>query len=85
MNYMFDKYFSDSVENLLNGKISLDRFHIIMKLVSRDFGWWFIGHSLITAFAAFRLSKWMWFFVRVPGFYLLMFLAMFITIKTSGV
>jgi len=48
------------------------RFQLSMfRVVSRDLTWFFLLHALFVALAAWKLSTWWWFAVRVPGFYLL--------------
>ena len=73
---MAEKYFPDMIDKLIASKgIPKAYFTEMMRLMSRDLGWWFIAHAGLTAYAAFKWSKWVWFVVRVPVFYLMLIVA----------
>src|SRR3989339_998956 len=75
-NFMLEKYFGDFMVMFDQRGISREAVMRLMNGLSRDLGYWLLFHSLITAFAALRLSKWWWFFFRVPFFYAMLFIAM---------
>lgn len=80
-NFMIDKYLDNNIEPLLHGRIRKEDFMEIMRVMSRDLGWWILGHACLTAYAAIRLSKWWWFVIRVPFFYILLFIAMWVEMR----
>jgi intracellular septation protein len=78
MILMAEKYFPDMIDKLLASKgIPKAYFTEILRLMSRDLGWWLIAHAVLTAYAALKWSKWVWFVIRVPLFYLMLIAAAF--------
>jgi intracellular septation protein len=75
-NFMMEKYFNNNVEMFLKGRIPREYFMRLLNVLSRDLGWWILGHAALTAYAAVKLSKWWWFFIRVPAFYIILIIAM---------
>jgi len=75
-NYMIEKYMNNNIEPFLHNKIPKDYFMEMMRVMSRDLGWWVLAHALLTAYAAVKLSKWWWFVIRVPLFYVILVVAM---------
>jgi intracellular septation protein A len=77
-NFMIEKYFNNDVEPFLHNRVPKGYFLELMRVLSRDLGWWILAHALLTAYAAFRMSKWWWFAIRVPFFYVIIFIAMWV-------
>jgi len=75
-NFMVEKYLDNDIGKYIPANIPKEYFMEMMRIMSRDLGWWILFHALLTAYAAFRMSKWWWFFIRVPFFYILLFIGM---------
>lgn len=75
-NFMMEKYFDNNYSLFTRNRLPEAYFRELMRVLSRDLGWWILAHAGLTAYAAVRLSKWWWFAVRVPGFYAVLILAM---------
>jgi intracellular septation protein A len=77
MNVAMSKYFGDKFYVLMAAKgwskPWVDEF---MRRISRDLGWWLLGHAGLTAYTALRCNKWIWFAVRVPLLYVMLFVVM---------
>ncbi len=76
MNVFYHKYFEKIL--VVPPGVDMAVFENIMRLISRDLAWWLLIHALALAYAAFKMSKWWWFAIRVPIFYLWLFIAMFV-------
>ncbi|MFC1586658.1 septation protein IspZ [Fibrobacterota bacterium] len=65
------------LDNMVNMNPVLTEGAIIRMLsaLNSQLPWWLLAHSALTVWAAARWSKWAWFTVRVPGFYLMLFAA----------
>lgn len=79
LTFMMHKYLPSMLAQLPADRQAL--FEGTMRVLSRDFIFWFLLHAVLTAYAAVRLSKWWWFAIRVPGLYLMLFLATFIAVR----
>ena len=47
----------------------------MLTAVNTQLPWWLIIHSGLTIYAARKWNKWVWVSIRVPGFYLMLFVA----------
>ncbi|MBE7412447.1 MAG: septation protein IspZ [Leptospiraceae bacterium] len=72
LNEMFHKYMGDSFQNILEQTTDPEFLENYLKLLSKYMGWLFFIHGTLTGYAAFKLNKWWWFIIRVPGLYILM-------------
>ncbi len=82
-NYVFHKnLFIDMVEKYI-GYDSLIQMQPILNetmikallnSININLPWWLIGHSLLVGYSAYKWNKWVWFSIRVPGFYLMLFI-----------
>ena len=85
MNTAMQKYFGDKFYVMMEVKgIARPWVDELLRRISRDFGWFFIGHAGLTAFTALRCNKWIWFAVRVPLLYALMLAGMRLEIMFMG-
>jgi hypothetical protein len=77
MNVAMNKYMGDKLYVLFeaNGwpRPMLDE---LLRRISRDLGWWLLGHAGLTAYTALKCNKWLWFVVRVPLLYIMVFVVM---------
>jgi len=78
LTFMAEKYLGAQIDVLIRGKVSREVFERMMTLLSRDLGWWIFGHAALTAYAALRLSKWWGLVIRVPMFYVILFIGMYV-------
>lgn len=83
LSEMFHKYNGESFQEMLGQTIDPKFIGLYMKILSRDLGWLFLLHGSLTAFAAFKLNKWWWFAIRVPGLYILMIVFCIIAMKNT--
>jgi len=81
---MFDKYMAGSYAQISRG-MPKEFFLRILTVLSRDLVFWFLLHAALIAWAALRLSKWWWFAIRVPGFYIILFVACLIAVREVAV
>lgn len=72
LSSMFDRYFASTYEKTLRGKISVSMFKDYLQALSLDLMFGFIVHAACVAFAAFRMSRWWWLAVRIPGLYIML-------------
>ncbi len=72
LSSMFDRYFAATYEKTLRGKISVVMFKEYLRALSLDLIFGFIAHAACVAFAAFRMSRWWWLAIRIPGLYLML-------------
>lgn len=77
LSTMFDRYFAATYEKTLRGKISVYVFKEYLAVLSLDLIFGFIVHAGLVAFAAFRMTRWWWLAIRIPGLYLMLCLASF--------
>ncbi len=65
------------IENIVKLKPELTRELVteMLRLMSQQLPWWLIVHSVVTIYAAANWGKWVWVFVRIPGFFLMLFFA----------
>ncbi len=76
LTVMMEKYMPGFVANLEATRgIDTSLFMGMLNTLSRDMGIWLLLHSSLTAYAALKLSKWVWFLCRVPLFYVMLFIA----------
>jgi len=76
LNYLINKYAGNRLDGLFDNQLVSKHFLLAyIKALSRDMSWWLLLHALLTAFAAWRLSKWWWLVISVPGLILIVFLA----------
>lgn len=69
---MFDRYFAATYEKSLRGKISVEAFKAYLGALSLDLIFGFIAHASLVAYAAFRMSRWWWLTIRIPGLYVML-------------
>lgn len=58
-----------------NPSVGKDAVAEMLRLLSLHLPWWLLLHALLTVYAAANWGKWAWAFVRIPGFFVMLFLA----------
>ena len=59
----------------MNPALDKDMVAEMLRVLSLQLPWWLLLHSLFTIYAAANWSKWAWAFVRIPGFFVALFMA----------
>ncbi len=69
------KYIGLENLNQANPALTIETLSEILRVLSFHLPFWLILHGLLTIYAAANWSKWAWVAVRVPGFFVMLFLA----------
>ncbi len=69
------KYVGLETLNQANPALSVDTLSELLRVLSYHLPFWLVLHGLLTIYAAANWSKWAWVAVRIPGFFVMFFLA----------
>ena len=66
----------------MNPMMTVEILKVYLGKINNQMPFWLLLHAGVTLWAAFKWNKWVWAAIRVPGFYLLLFVGMMIAVKS---
>jgi len=78
---MTEKYFGINKLAEMNPHLNKETLRQMLYRINLHLPIWLVIHALLTIGAAFKTNKWVWAAIRVPGFYLILFVGMFIAVR----
>jgi len=79
---MTEKYMGLEKMASLNPMITPEILKVYLEKVYAQLPAWLLLHAGVTLWAALKWNKWVWAAIRVPGFYIIMFIGMMIAVNS---